>query len=248
MLIVVEKKDKRDEYLIKLLQTDGYKVVEFDDLLAQSNSLVYVMSITTLVSEEKARQLNNDSIVFARDASKEIKKIFKEKRIAYYNYNDDEEFVVKNAYITADGMLAHIIQNTDMGLEDTKALVLGYGRVGKAACATLKNNNAHVAVVTSKQEYPFADAGYTIKEYHKYISQFDVIVNTIPELILKGEILDLIDKECFIIDLASLPGGVDFDAAKKKGLKVMHALGIPGRVAPLTAAKYLKESIEKSLI
>ena len=41
----------------------------------------------------------------------------------------------------------------------------------------------------------------------------DVVFNTIPPVVLTREILEKMAKEALIIDIASSPGGVDFQAA-----------------------------------
>ena len=43
------------------------------------------------------------------------------------------------------------------------------------------------------------------------------------------------------------PSGVDFEAARELGLNVIHALALPGKVAPVTAAKAIKETIYNML-
>ena len=50
-------------------------------------------------------------------------------------------------------------------------------------------------------------------------------------------------KECLIIDLASNPGGVDRVASKKLGIKTIWALSLPGKVAPLTSAEFIRDTI-----
>ena len=40
-------------------------------------------------------------------------------------------------------------------------------------------------------------------------------------------------------DLASKPGGVDFDTAGKLGLKVVWALSLPGKIAPVTSGEII---------
>ena len=72
---------------------------------------------------------------------------------------------------------------------------------------------------------------------------FHIIINTIPFQILVDERLDLIKKEAIIIDLASNPGGVDRKQAREKGIRVIWALSLPARVAPLTSAEFIKETI-----
>lgn len=46
-----------------------------------------------------------------------------------------------------------------------------------------------------------------------------------------------------VIDLASAPGGVDFEAASRRGIKSIQALSIPGKVAPKTAGSIIKSTI-----
>ena len=52
-----------------------------------------------------------------------------------------------------------------------------------------------------------------------------------------------VKKEAIIIDLASNPGGVDRRAAREKGIKVIWALSLPAKVAPLTSAEFIKETL-----
>ena len=66
--------------------------------------------------------------------------------------------------------------------------------------------------------------------------------------LLKKEELDSFRKDITIIDLASKPGGVDEEYAKEIGVKVIIALGIPGKEQPTTAAKYIKETIDKNFM
>lgn len=54
-------------------------------------------------------------------------------------------------------------------------------------------------------------------------------------------------KDSFVIDLASRPGGVDCQAAARYGVRVISALSLPGKVAPVTAGKIIAECIVKNL-
>ena len=86
-----------------------------------------------------------------------------------------------------------------------------------------------------------------LEDLSKHLENMDVIFNTIPFVILDEKNLIKIKKDCIIIDLASKPGGVDFEKAKELGINVMWALALPGKVAPYTAAKYLKDTIDKEI-
>ena len=81
----------------------------------------------------------------------------------------------------------------------------------------------------------------------KKIGEFEVIVNTIPFEVLNDERLDLVRKDALLIDLASNPGGIDRVAARNKKLKLIWALSLPGKVAPITSAEFIKETIDNVL-
>ena len=66
-----------------------------------------------------------------------------------------------------------------------------------------------------------------------------MIFNTVPAVILNEKCLNQIKNDALIIDLASKPGGVDFDTAGKLGLKVVWALSLPGKIAPVTSGEII---------
>jgi dipicolinate synthase subunit A len=75
------------------------------------------------------------------------------------------------------------------------------------------------------------------------VGEFDIIFNTIPSLIFDKDMLKRTKKDALIIDLASRPGGVDFDAAAELGVRVIWALSLPGKVAPVTSGTIIKDTI-----
>ena len=48
---------------------------------------------------------------------------------------------------------------------------------------------------------------------------------------------------CLVIDLASKPWGVDFEAAVRQGVRAIWALSLPGKVAPVTSGKIIRDTI-----
>ena len=75
------------------------------------------------------------------------------------------------------------------------------------------------------------------------VKHFDIAFNTIPRLIFDRELLMNTDTNTLIIDLASLPGGVDFDTAEKLGIYAVRALSLPGKCAPKTAGEIIKTTV-----
>ena len=55
--------------------------------------------------------------------------------------------------------------------------------------------------------------------------------------------LNKLRKDTLMIDLASKPGGVDFNIAGKLGLKVIWALSLPGKVAPVSSGEIIAGTV-----
>lgn len=253
---VIDKSDKRNEYVLKALEKDNFKTelfIEGHTYEDKSYRYVFIFAPSTVIDLNIAQQICNDSIIFCLGCEEKIREFLKGKNVTIYKLFDDEVLAMRNAYLTAEGTLAYIIDNTDITLKNMQVLVLGYGRVGKSVAKILHDNRCIVSIVTGKPEETafaaiYADMVYDLEEYKQDLNNFSVIVNTIPCVILKGETLKLISPECFIIDLASKPGGLDYEEAAKLNLKTMHALGIPGKTAPKTAGEDIKKSILNILL
>ena len=50
-----------------------------------------------------------------------------------------------------------------------------------------------------------------------------------------------------ILDMASAPGGVDYEACKELGISAALLPGLPGKYAPASSAEILAEKIERTL-
>jgi len=159
-----------------------------------------------------------------------------------------EEFSVLNTIATAEGTIQIAMEETQRTLHGSKVLVMGFGRIGKVLSKMLDGIGAKVYCEARKNEdISWIKAyGYNpihLNDLNDHLGNFDIIINTIPFQILVDERLDLIKKEAIIIDLASNPGGVDRKQAREKGIRVIWALSLPAKVAPLTSAEFIKETI-----
>ena len=140
------------------------------------------------------------------------------------------------------------MEETQRTIHGTKILVMGFGRVGKVLANMLKGIGAEVYCEARKNEdLAWIKAyGYNpvhLNDLNENLNKFDIIINTIPFQILDKERLELLKEDVVIIDLASNPGGVDRRVAREKGIKVIWALSLPGKVAPLTSAEFIKEAL-----
>ena len=164
----------------------------------------------------------------------------------------EERFNLLNAVPTAEGALAEAMSHLDITLYGAETAVLGYGRIGKILCRSLHALGASVtAVARSESDLTYAELnGYralTYPELPAVASRLDVIFNTVPHPVLTEPILSQLSKQAIVIDLASLPYGVDADAALRHGVCVIHALSLPGKVAPLTAGRIVARCVSEKL-
>ena len=177
-----------------------------------------------------------------------IKEELENAGIEYTDLLRREEFTVLNTIATAEGTLQIAMEETQRTVHGTNVLVMGFGRIGKVLAKMLDGIGAKVYCEARKNEdIAWIKAyGYNpihLNDLNEELGKFDIIINTIPFQLLDEERLDLLKKDVVLIDLASNPGGVDRKAAKEKEIKVIWALSLPGKVAPLTSAEFIKETL-----
>lgn len=152
-----------------------------------------------------------------------------------------EEMAIMNAVPTAEGAIQIAMEELPITLHGSHSLVLGYGRISKVLSKMLIGLGSEVTVAARRLDSRemakiMGTKTCKIEDIPKVACKFDVVFNTIPQVIIKEEMLDSFRSDCLIIDMASKPGGIDFDTARRLGIKSIWALSLPGRVAPLTAA------------
>ena len=177
-----------------------------------------------------------------------IKDELEANEVQYTDLLKREEFSVLNTIATAEGTIQIAMEETQRTVHGSNVLVMGFGRIGKVLAKMLDGIGAKVYCEARKNEdISWIKAyGYNpihLNDLNENLNKFDIIINTIPFQILDEERLELVRKEAIIVDLASNPGGVDRKAAREKGLKVIWALSLPAKVAPLTSAEFIKETL-----
>ena len=190
----------------------------------------------------------NAKILIAGSISPEIYDMANDEYIEIIDIMKREELAVLNTISTAEGAIEIIIENTNKIIHGSNVLILGFGRIGKVLAKKLEALSANVTCAARKDEdlawikaYGHLETNiYTLREN---LSEYDTIINTVPHLILTEERLRYVKNDCLLVDLASNPGGIDKKAAKEKNLKLIWALALPGKVAPITTAEFIKETV-----
>ena len=162
------------------------------------------------------------------------------------------EIAVGNAALTAEGALCRMMEHSARSLWGSRALVLGWGRVGSQLALRLRALGARVtAAARSSRDRATAEAlGLAALDYpalDRDVGDFDFIVNTVPARVLTEPLLCLIRPDCLLLELASAPGGFDRQFAANIGLQLLFAPGLPGETAPLSAAELLRRALYAAL-
>lgn len=181
--------------------------------------------------------------------SSEMQNTAARHKVILNDYYLDEMLLQKNAVLTADGAVK--LLDTQLKTPQ-KVLIIGFGRIGKALCEHLKNQNVTFCVTARKEsDFKKIDAlGYRKYETGKIkdiINSYSIIINTVPYPVLSEKELKNCRADCEILDLASAPYGTDFSYCDKHHIAYRIAPGIPGKYFPEQAAKAILETVEQLL-
>lgn len=187
-------------------------------------------------------------ILIAGSISPEIYDMANDDYIEIIDIMKREELAVLNTISTAEGAIEIAISNTNKIIHGSEVLILGFGRIGKVLARKMAGLSAKVTCAARKDEDLAWIRAYGHKETNinalgENLSQYDIILNTVPHLVLNKERLQYVKKDALLIDLASNPGGIDKREAKERNLKLVWALALPGKVAPVTTAEFIKDTI-----
>ena len=202
-----------------------------------------------VLSEKLFSNLKN-KVVFAGIVSSLIEDV-KPSGLYIRDYYQREDFLIPNALLTAEGAVSIALKEYGKSIFSSRCLVVGLGRIGKILAKLLKNMGAKVTVsARSVKDISLAKiSGFETTNVSKINEKadFDLIFNTVPALVLDAAVLSFLSSARMIIDLASAPGGTDKFAAEELGIKLIPALGIPGKCFPEAAGEIIADVIYKMI-
>lgn len=265
--------DSRQLYMADYLEKLGYKIQIYalpetgriccrniNEEIKNSDNIILPLPVSkdgkylfsTVPMKEKIDDFvslfNENHRVFAGMVSNTLKAKLEKNGSRVYDFFKREDVTVMNAVPTVQGILKAMIDNIEYTINSSKIAVLGYGRIGCLTADVLSSLGARVTVCARKSS-DLAKAkikGFNvcfIKDFLSVAGEFDMIVNTVPSVVLNREVLSKVKKECLIIDVASAPYGTDFAVASEFGLNAMLCSSLPGKVAPKTAGEIIANGV-----
>lgn len=208
------------------------------------------MLSTKIKLEDITKQISKNAILFTGGENPLFTSCKTKKTV---NLLSDENMTLKNAMATAEAALSILINESVETIHGSKILLLGYGRISRILSSYLKAMQAKVTICARKSTARTIACidGLSVIGFDDLLNSlenFNVIINTVPAMVLTEKELYEIKKDTILIDLASKPGGIDFKSAEALNLKAIQALSLPGKYSPKAAAKYIEECIFNTIV
>ena len=180
--------------------------------------------------------------------SAQLRTMAEERGLLLRDYFAREELAILNAVPTAEGAIQIAMEELPITLHEARVLVVGFGRVGRALAPRLQALGARVTVAARRYEQRSLAQSMGLgteraDRLPDWLCGYDLVVNTAPARVLGVEELSALKEGAWVIDLASKPGGVDMAGAAALGVRVVWALSLPGKVAPVPAGRYIMDTV-----
>ncbi len=165
-----------------------------------------------------------------------------------HSYADDPLFLRRNAEISAEAAVCAAMERSGRMLDELRVLVTGYGLFGKAIAWRLLALGARVWVAARRdtQRKQAASDGMKpvpLEEIPQIAPCMDLVLNTVPAVILQREQLACFAAHTLFLELASPPYGIHLAAAAELNQNVAVLPGLPAQYAPLSAACAVRDAI-----
>lgn len=246
--------EMRQKYLTSMLRGQGHEVMEAEVYLpGYHDAILLPIPQTAKYLEKIADKLQKGQTVYGCNFPIELRKDCEEKGIRFVDYMKVDGVASRNAVATAEGAIAEALQMGRVSIQESRILVLGYGTCGAVLADKLMAWKAKVTVAERKEmkrecARTYGCQAISFEKLPEEIGQFDIIFNTVPARVLTECHLNRVKCGVVIIDIASKPGGVDFDYCRKENISAKLCLGLPGKYAPISAAGILMEVIIKTIL
>ncbi|MEH2477976.1 dipicolinate synthase subunit A [Nitrobacteraceae bacterium AZCC 2146] len=172
-------------------------------------------------------------------------------QITLHEYEWDKDLMLLRGQAIVEGALKIIIENTDITIHRANIVQVGQGAIGALLTHTLiaLGGRVHVAARNAVQRAGAYAAGaetHELEALTELLPKADIVVTTVPARLLERELLSLVPKHAFLIDLSAPPGCIDRDAAAELGLKAIWGRGLGSR-APVTVGRSQWSGVRKRI-
>lgn len=245
--------DLRDKYAKLYLKKKGHEILDY---YIQNKVIDYiVLPIKGKEKDELFEHLvkeNLDKKYIIYNETDYLRKLKNKYNLNYIYLKEDKEFNKINSLATSECVLMFSIEVLPIILKEASILILGYGNSAKELVNDYLHftNNILVAVRRKEIQNELTEKNIkniNINELKDYIEKYDLIINTIPSLIIDEELLRYISPSSYILDIASFPGGVDYKKAKEYGINAYLLPSLPSKFKPKSSGIEYAKAIERGI-
>lgn len=202
----------------------------------------------SLPLDQLAAVAAENAVVLGGRLSPAVRAIFESRGLTTVDYFQREELSILNSVPTAEGALQIAMEELPVTIFGLNVLITGMGRISRVLVRLFTALGAKVTVAARKcGDLAWAEVmgcqSVHISRMEDALPRCDLVLNTVPAILLDEKHLKKLRPACLVIDLASKPGGVDFDTAARLGIKTIWALSLPGKAAPVTAGEMIARTI-----
>ncbi len=203
--------------------------------------------------EEDLTSLPVGTPVFTGFARKRVSDIAGRLGLKLVEVAKRDDFAILNSIPSAEGAIQMAMEHLATTIHSSSTFILGFGRVGSTLARALIGMGAKVTIVArdAAQRARALEMGCRALDFGQLpssIGEADLVFNTVPALVLNARMLKCTRTDVVIIDVASKPGGTDFETAARLQRLALLAPSLPGRVAPKTAGRILGRVIADLLV
>lgn len=256
--------DKRYAYAADYLRKSGKRVKTYSvpgmlndaECLEEALEQAEIMLLPLFPVEEESLRIGTETfpaallplvapenaLVVAGMLPEDLIAWYHEKGIHFEGYMEQEHYQIANAAVTAEGAVAVAINELERTLFGARILVVGYGRIGKFLVEKLRALGAEVTVAARRPEHRAEIEARGMKSvgtgvYETGLGEYHVIFNTVPAQVFTERQMNMVRKNCLLVELASGKGGFP------EKCSIIRAQGLPGKTAPKTAGEILGRTV-----
>ncbi|GAE91565.1 dipicolinate synthase subunit A [Gracilibacillus boraciitolerans JCM 21714] len=161
------------------------------------------------------QSLPQNCFVFTGISNKTLDEYTSSRGLTLIRLMDRDDVAIYNSIPTAEGAIMLAIKHTDITIHHANVFILGFGRVGETTANAFAGLGANVSIVSINEAdlariYERSWQGYSFKQIGNVIEKCQILINTVPSQVVNRSLLEKMNNQAIIIDLASKPGGGRF--------------------------------------
>lgn len=242
----VEAKDRiriKDELKDALLNTSAL-ILPMPGIDAQGQVYAPLYGKPVILDKNALAGLQTGTPVFTGVARQNLKTMTEKCGLRLIEIANLDEVAILNSVPSAEGAIQIAMEGLPITIHSSRSMVIGFGRSAVTLTRLLLALGSKVRVVARNpvartRAWEMGAVALPWESLADNLSDIDFVFNTVPTMILDQAKLTYMNRQAMIIDIATSPGGTDFDTAAKLGIQAVLAPGLPGKVAPKTAGEML---------